>query len=496
MMQVNRAMIEPGETPSPPARRAGGHAVWFLRMGLFLLGWAGVEWVFDSAWKAQMDWQPFQQHANKTMWAYEAASAGDVMLGDWLTGSYTADQLADRLREEYRDVLSQPGTEWLGTELALVLHRVAVGAEDPSWSADRLEEAKEWMESQPKWTESDVQEHVRKLLRGEKWEGEEKATLSKLRTEWPEWWTIHHLGHQGLDGGKSTSELPAPAHAALRDLQLTHFMSQLAALLGLAGIAVWFWLMKDTAGERRSIARLAGLWKPERMIIAFAASSLFAKAAITIFAQTEGLSFNWLLGEGMPAWWLGQAANQLFHLVLTAFPAYVLLAGYVRKWRWYAPVLQLRAREFRSPRLWLKAWCLAGLILTATTGVSMLLEVYSTPSGVADWVSRSMYGWGDLALPLALFWGAVVAPLVEEVIFRGLLFRSLRNRFQAPVACLISSLIFAASHGYSLVGFVSVLLMGAAFCWIYHRSGSLALAIMTHSGINMWFAMHDFIWLG
>ncbi len=488
-------MIEAEEFRGGPDLHSPRHAGWVVRMGLVLLGWFGMEWVLDGAWREQMDWQPFQQYANKMMWAYEAAEAGGVRLGDWLTGTYTAEDMVDQLSKEYREVMREPNTAWLGAELALVLHRAALEVEDVEVRSRLVEEAKERMRASPGWDEVETVRLGRNLIFGERWESADRERLAGLRKEWPEWWSVHYVCRQGLNEGNDGGELPAAAAAALHDLRLIHGWTQAISVLGLAGLVSWGRLRRGAVVERRSTARLTRLWRPGRMMVVFAVCSVCVKVVALVFAQTGGLSFYWLLGEGMPAWWLGQAVNQLFHAVLVAFPAYALLSACVRRWRWFGRATRLRLREFGLPVLWLKGGCLAALILTVTWGVMPLLEGLFPSSGVADWVSRSMYGWGELALPLALFWGAVVAPLVEEVLFRGLIFRSLCNRFDARMACVISSVIFAASHGYSATGFVSVFLMGAAFCWIYHRSGSLALAMMTHACINGWFALSDFIWL-
>jgi membrane protease YdiL (CAAX protease family) len=68
-------------------------------------------------------------------------------------------------------------------------------------------------------------------------------------------------------------------------------------------------------------------------------------------------------------------------------------------------------------------------------------------------------------LPLTLFLASVLAPLVEEIYFRGLLLGWLRRRLNVVVAALISATVFALVHGYyvlhhGLEGWVITALIG------------------------------------
>jgi membrane protease YdiL (CAAX protease family) len=85
-----------------------------------------------------------------------------------------------------------------------------------------------------------------------------------------------------------------------------------------------------------------------------------------------------------------------------------------------------------------------------------------------------------------ILFGVIVAPLVEEFIFRGFLFKAFCNRWRPLTAAAISSVIFAVVHGYSLPGTVSIALFGMICCALYHRTGSLWSSIILHSLWNLW----------
>jgi membrane protease YdiL (CAAX protease family) len=86
----------------------------------------------------------------------------------------------------------------------------------------------------------------------------------------------------------------------------------------------------------------------------------------------------------------------------------------------------------------------------------------------------------------------VLAPVIEELLFRGTLFRSCRVRFGPGKAALLSSVIFAALHPDSLSVFVSAL----TYVLAYTRTRSLWAPLLLH-GLNngVWFLLTErFSW--
>ena len=90
----------------------------------------------------------------------------------------------------------------------------------------------------------------------------------------------------------------------------------------------------------------------------------------------------------------------------------------------------------------------------------------------------------QLKSPIWLFLvGAVVAPLVEEIFFRGFLFQGFRQKYGWLKSVLLSSAIFAAAH-LDPVAFVPTFILGCVLAYMYHRSNSLWPGILFHAAIN------------
>jgi membrane protease YdiL (CAAX protease family) len=78
---------------------------------------------------------------------------------------------------------------------------------------------------------------------------------------------------------------------------------------------------------------------------------------------------------------------------------------------------------------------------------------------------------------------AVVAPLVEEIFFRGFLFQGFRQKYGWINAMLFSSAIFAAAH-LDLVALIPTFILGCLLAYVYHRSNSLWPGIILHFLVN------------
>jgi membrane protease YdiL (CAAX protease family) len=76
-----------------------------------------------------------------------------------------------------------------------------------------------------------------------------------------------------------------------------------------------------------------------------------------------------------------------------------------------------------------------------------------------------------------------LAPVVEELLWRGVFYRALRSRCRPAVAAPIAAVVFAALH--MEVEMMPVLAVGGlVFCLVLERTGSLFPVIMLHSTLN------------
>jgi membrane protease YdiL (CAAX protease family) len=77
----------------------------------------------------------------------------------------------------------------------------------------------------------------------------------------------------------------------------------------------------------------------------------------------------------------------------------------------------------------------------------------------------------------------VIAPIVEELFFRGLLMGALQVRWGNTTAVVGSSVIFAATH-FQPLQFPGLVLAGLCFAWMRVRTGRLGPAMWAHAAFN------------
>lgn len=95
----------------------------------------------------------------------------------------------------------------------------------------------------------------------------------------------------------------------------------------------------------------------------------------------------------------------------------------------------------------------------------------------------------QLASPFAMaafaVLGSVVAPIGEEIFFRGMLYTTLKRRTSSGslIPLIVSALLFALMHANPL-HLLPLLVMGLMFAIVYERTGSLWIPILMHAVNN------------
>jgi membrane protease YdiL (CAAX protease family) len=79
----------------------------------------------------------------------------------------------------------------------------------------------------------------------------------------------------------------------------------------------------------------------------------------------------------------------------------------------------------------------------------------------------------------------VIAPVFEELLFRGSYYRILNIRYNVFLAALLSSLLFALLHRSGLTPFLGAFMKGLLLTYAYHKSGSVWTSIIIHSINNL-----------
>jgi membrane protease YdiL (CAAX protease family) len=82
----------------------------------------------------------------------------------------------------------------------------------------------------------------------------------------------------------------------------------------------------------------------------------------------------------------------------------------------------------------------------------------------------------------------ILAPVAEEVIFRGMIYTAFRKRRSKWTAMVFTSLLFAFSHGQFL-HFLAIFSSGFLLVYLYDRTKSLVPSIALHISMNLLFTI-------
>ena len=300
-----------------------------------------------------------------------------------------------------------------------------------------------------------------------------RAALDAVRRELPPGWFADRLAARlasRLGDGAAVAEAERAILARGTRL-LWRFRAILAAeaLLVLVGlIALLAWL----AGPQTRGARVAAAPLPPRWSVAEGVG-LFARGAVGLV----GVAVVWPFLPDT-AW------AALFVSVLQTIP----LGGYLL---WYAR----RSGTTLAETFGLRISSVAALVRATLglVGVSTLADVLIELGGArvgveTHWTDgfQERLVWGTPAEVAAdIIDSCVFAPLLEEPLFRGVLYATLRLGLGPGPAVLASAALFALAHGYGAVGFASVFVSGVLWAVAYERTRSLLPGMLAHAVSNI-----------
>lgn len=128
-----------------------------------------------------------------------------------------------------------------------------------------------------------------------------------------------------------------------------------------------------------------------------------------------------------------------------------------------------------GPKSWL-IWTLAGI--AASLGITFLIDLLGAPD--ENWVTEIWNKGGSN--PFFLFSILIIAPFVEEWLFRGFLFRGWESSAIGPVgAILLTSLTWTVIHNqYDWYGLTYLFLIGLVFGWARWKTQSIWIPMWMH----------------
>ena len=182
-----------------------------------------------------------------------------------------------------------------------------------------------------------------------------------------------------------------------------------------------------------------------------------------------------------------ELSSNAFFVIPTQVAAYLMIVGFMALLVWIRHNRNLgEAIHWNMPaeKLALLALLGGGVMGFCSELASSFLQRWTPKSLPIEEFFKSP-GSGYL---LAAF-GVLVAPLVEELFFRGFLYPAVERWTGATTSVIITAAAFAAMHGTQLAYAWAPLLVlfgvGLVLTVIRARSGSVAACVIVHMGYNL-----------
>lgn len=131
-------------------------------------------------------------------------------------------------------------------------------------------------------------------------------------------------------------------------------------------------------------------------------------------------------------------------------------------------------------------WKYAGILVmvaSMTLGLNNLIEISGIMAASEEYEDtiNSLY---TASFPIQLLCLGILIPVCEEMVFRGLMFRRLRQANSFRAAALYSSLVFGFFH-MNMVQMIYGFILGFTFCYLYEKYGSVKAPVLAHISSNV-----------
>lgn len=133
------------------------------------------------------------------------------------------------------------------------------------------------------------------------------------------------------------------------------------------------------------------------------------------------------------------------------------------------------------------------LLLVLSIALGKILEQFGAPPSTQAEYFKGIKNAPVALFPVVLLAGAVIAPIGEEIFFRGYVFISFLRTMPVWLAYLLAAVIFAALHLFevqpdllSLLNlFVPLFVSALVLAFLYRRTGSIIPCIIAHMVLNI-----------
>lgn len=125
------------------------------------------------------------------------------------------------------------------------------------------------------------------------------------------------------------------------------------------------------------------------------------------------------------------------------------------------------------------------VVTSACIGIGLNNVISMTPLvSMSAGYQEANAGFYGSTLVLELISSALLTPILEEFVFRGILFPRLKGIMPKMFALPVSALLFAVMH-FNIVQFIYALLLGVVLALLMEMGGNVFYAMLGHMTVNL-----------
>lgn len=202
----------------------------------------------------------------------------------------------------------------------------------------------------------------------------------------------------------------------------------------------------------------------------------------TMISVAAAFGVGWL--ENVLALVAGQASttvtlNRGDATIVTVLAAVLSLPLFWKMWKRDRECFPLRTEKKQVPGWFYITAFLGGIAASCVS--SFIMDVVGIEKFFSNQVQEELFSAGFILQVAGL---GLIVPVLEELLYRGVMYQRLREFLDVKPAIVTAALIFALAHG-NMIQFLYALPMALILHWFYEKSGTLLAPVLFHMGANL-----------
>ncbi|CAH1856889.1 CPBP family intramembrane glutamic endopeptidase [Convivina intestini] len=182
----------------------------------------------------------------------------------------------------------------------------------------------------------------------------------------------------------------------------------------------------------------------------------------------------------------------IIFILICSLVAVALIIWYA--WYCYQKVYQQVSHKITKSNLYLIIGSYLVTVVMSQAFIFLNSKIYGQEDTANDVVLQTLMSHNSIILVTACIFGTFVAPIVEELIFRGFLMKGILVNLKPVYVIIISGLLFSSVHlSSNPISFALYATMGMILAYVFAKTDKIEASITVHM-INNAVALIPMLW--